>query len=166
MTRPLWMEFEDAAYHLASWGNVCQDIFLDDNDREGFLKILAHVIERYGWICHAYCLMGNHYRLLIETPGDNLSRGMQLLNGFYTQRFNHRHKRVGHVLQGRFKSILLEKENRLLELARYYSSQPSSSEDRSPSAAASMEYLSGVGASSLFWFIRLMRTLPRGAQEF
>jgi len=119
MTRPPRIEFEGAVYHLASRGNARQDIFLDEGDREGFLEILAHVIERYGWICHAYCLMGNHYHLLIETPGANLSRGMQLLNGVYTQRFNHTHKRVGHVLQGRFKAILVEKESHLLGLARY-----------------------------------------------
>jgi hypothetical protein len=102
--------------------------------------------------------MGNHYHLLIETPGANLSRGMQLLNGIYTQRFNHKHKRVGHVLQGRFKSILVEKESHLLELARYIvltvplplvggvrgggssgELKPGSGEDRSPSAAVSME---------------------------
>ena len=84
-----------------------------------FLEILAHVIDRYGWIYYAYCLMSNHYHLLIETPGANLSRGMQLLNGIYTQRFNHKLKRVGHFFQGRFKSILVEKESHLLELARY-----------------------------------------------
>ena len=124
MTRPLRVELEGSVYHLTSRGNARQDIFLDDADREGFLKILAHVIERYGWICHAHCLMGNHYHLLIETPIANLSRGMQLLNGVYTQRFNHSHKRVGHVLQGRFKSILVEKDSHLLELARYIALNP------------------------------------------
>ncbi len=119
LTRPLRIEFAGAVYHLTSRGNARQDIFLDDDDREGFLEILTHVIERYGWICYAYCLMGNHYHLLIETPGANLSRGMQLLNGVYTQRFNHKHKRVGHLFQGRFKAILAEKDSHLLELARY-----------------------------------------------
>jgi len=119
MTRPLRIEFAGAVYHLTSRGNAQQGIFLDDDDREGFLEILAHVIERYGWICYAYCLMGNHYHLLIETPDANLSRGMQLLNGVYTQKFNHKHKRVGHLFQGRFKAILVEKESHLLELARY-----------------------------------------------
>ncbi len=106
-------------YHLTSRGNARQDIFLDDTDRETFLEVLAHVIERYRWVCHAYCIMGNHYHLLIETPTANLSRGMQLLNGMYTQAFNRCHGRVGHVLQGRFKSILVEKDSHLLELARY-----------------------------------------------
>lgn len=80
---------------------------------------LAHVISRYRWLCHAYCLMENHYHLLIETPRANLSLGMRQLNGIYTQSFNRRHDRAGHLFQGRFKSILVEKESYLLELCRY-----------------------------------------------
>ncbi|MCH9813885.1 MAG: transposase, partial [Epsilonproteobacteria bacterium] len=73
----------------------------------------------FNWICYAYCLMSNHYHLLIETPLGNISRGMQLLNGVYTQKFNRIHNRVGHVFQGRYKSLLVEKESYLLELSRY-----------------------------------------------
>lgn len=76
-------------------------------------------MERYHWICHAYCLMPNHYHLLVETPLANLSQGMRQLNGVYTQAFNRRHNRTGHLLQGRYKAILVEKESHLLELARY-----------------------------------------------
>jgi putative transposase len=119
MARPLRIQFEGAVYHITSRGNARQDIFLDDSDRTGFLEAIGRVVDRFGWICHAYCLMDNHYHLLIETPLANLSRGMQLLNGVYTQRFNRRHGRVGHVLQGRFKAIVVEKESHLLELARY-----------------------------------------------
>lgn len=119
MARPLRIEFEGAVYHVTSRGNARQDIFLDDKDREQFLEDLARVVNRFGWRCHAYCLMNNHYHLLVETPEANLSRGMQLLNSVLSQRFNRRHKRVGHVLQGRFKGILVEKEGHLLELARY-----------------------------------------------
>ncbi len=119
MTRPLRLEFEGALYHVTSRGNARKNIFLDDADRRHFLGILAEVVDRFGWICHAYCLMTNHYHLLIETPDANLSRGMHLLNGVYTQWFNHRHDRVGHLLQGRFKAILIEKESHLLEVARY-----------------------------------------------
>jgi putative transposase len=86
---------------------------------ELFLGTLADVVSRYGWICHAYCLMANHYHLLIETPTANLSLGMRQLNGIYTQSFNRRHKRVGHLFQGRFKAILVERESHLLELCRY-----------------------------------------------
>jgi len=119
MTRPLRLEYEGALYHITSRGNTRESIFLDDKDRTRFLVILSDAVKRYGWICHAYCLMSNHYHLLIETPDANLSRGMQFLNGIYTQWFNHRHQRVGHLLQGRFKGILVEKESHLLELARY-----------------------------------------------
>ena len=119
MARPLRIEYEGAVYHITSRGNARQGIFLDDEDRTTFLKILGDVVERYNWICYAYCLMANHYHLLIETPDANLSRGMQQLNGVYTQAFNRRHHRVGHVLQGRYKAILVEKESHLLELVRY-----------------------------------------------
>ncbi|MFQ6024878.1 MAG: transposase, partial [Acidiferrobacterales bacterium] len=77
------------------------------------------VVERFNWRCHAYCLMGNHYHLLVETPEGNLSKGMRELNGRYTQAFNRRHRRVGHLLQGRFKAILVERERYLLALCRY-----------------------------------------------
>jgi REP element-mobilizing transposase RayT len=119
MTRPLRLEYEGALYHTTSRGNAREDVFLNDSDRARFLEILGDVVARYGWICHAYCLMSNHYHLLIETPDANLSRGMQFLNGVYTQWFNRRHQRVGHLFQGRFKGILVEKESHLLELARY-----------------------------------------------
>jgi REP element-mobilizing transposase RayT len=92
---------------------------VDDRDRAQFLTLLAHVIDRYGWLCHAYCVMDNHYHLLLETPQPNLSQGMRQLNGRYTQAFNRRHRRVGHLLQGRFTAILVEKEAHLLELCRY-----------------------------------------------
>jgi putative transposase len=119
MARPLRLEYEGAVYHITSRGNARESIFLDEGDRARFLEVLADVVDRYDWICHAYCLMTNHYHLLIETPDAGLSQGMQLLNGVYTQWFNRRHDRVGHLLQGRFKAILVEKESQLLELARY-----------------------------------------------
>lgn len=119
MSRPLRLEYPGALYHLTSRGNARQRIFLDDTDRELFLNTFSHVISRYGWLCHAYCLMDNHYHLLIETPKSNLSSGMRQLNGVYTQSFNRSHRRVGHIFQGRYKAILVEKEAHLLELCRY-----------------------------------------------
>ena len=119
MARPLRLEFPGAVYHLTSRGNTRQKIFFNDGDRELFLQTLAHVVSRYSWICHAYCLMANHYHLLVETPKANLSIGMRQLNGIFTQSFNRRHRRVGHLFQGRFKAILVEKEPYLLELCRY-----------------------------------------------
>lgn len=119
MARPLRVEFSGAIYHLTSRGNARQKVFFTDTDRELFLDTLSQVVSRYGWICHAYCLMANHYHLLVETPKANLSLGMRQLNGMYTQSFNCRHNRVGHLFQGRFKAILVEKESYLLELCRY-----------------------------------------------
>jgi len=119
MARPLRIEYPGAVYHVTSRGNAQADIYLEDLDRETFLDTLAGVIHRFGWVCHAYCLMSNHYHLVIETPEPNLAPGMRQLNGVYTQRFNHRHHRVGHIFQGRYKAILVERDAYLLELIRY-----------------------------------------------
>jgi len=119
MARPLRIEFEGAVYHVTSRGNRREHIYEDDGDRERFLSVLAGVVARFGWLCHGYCLMGNHYHLIVETPEANLSRGMRQLNGVYTQRYNVRHGRVGHVFQGRYKAVVVEKERHLLELCRY-----------------------------------------------
>jgi putative transposase len=100
-------------------GNRRQPVFLDDNDRYCFLGLLAGVVGDAAWECHAYCLMGNHFHLLLETPRENLSTGMQRLNGLHAQRFNRRHELDGHLFQGRFHSILVESDWHLLWLARY-----------------------------------------------
>lgn len=119
MARPLRIEFSGALYHVTSRGNERKPIYLEDEDFERFLTVLSEVCERYNWVIHAYCLMTNHYHLLVETPDGNLSKGMRQLNGVYTQAFNRAHCRVGHVFQGRYKSILVDKEAYLLELNRY-----------------------------------------------
>ena len=119
MTRPLRLEFEGALYHITSRGDRREAIFESDADRYSFLRRLGQVCESYNWACHAFCLMGNHYHLMVETPDANLSKGMRQLNGVYTQDFNRRHGRCGHVFQGRFKSILVDKQDYLLELSRY-----------------------------------------------
>lgn len=119
MARPLRIEFAGALYHVTARGNAQGDIYLCDDDRFKFLSLLDNTCNRYHWYCHAYCLMSNHYHLLIETPDANLSKGMKYLNGTYTQSFNRQNNRVGHVFQGRYKAILVEKESYLLELARY-----------------------------------------------
>lgn len=124
MARPLRIEFPGAVYHVTARGNGRQAIYLNDTDRRHFLAVLSATVEKYNWRCHAYCLMGNHYHLLLETPDPNLSQGMRQLNGVYTQRFNRSHNRVGHVFQGRFKSILVEKDSHLLELCRYIVCNP------------------------------------------
>jgi REP element-mobilizing transposase RayT len=119
MARPLRIEYAGAIYHITSRGNEKQPVFKDAVDREMFLDIFSQVNERYNWICHAYCLMNNHYHLIIETPDGNLSVGMRQLGGVYTQAFNKRHKRVGHLFQGRYKAILIQIESYLLEVCRY-----------------------------------------------
>lgn len=119
MARPLRLELAGALYHVTSRGDGREDIYRSDEDRVAWLETLGQVCERFNWVCHAYCQMSNHYHLVIETPEANLSKGMRHLNGVYTQRFNRSHQRVGHVFQGRFKAILVEKDSYLLELARY-----------------------------------------------
>ena len=119
MARPLRIEYPGAVYHVTSRGDARRKIFMDDIDRQQFLSILGSAIRKYNWLCHTYCLMDNHYHLIIETPDPNLSLGMRQLNGVYTQFFNRHHKRPGHVFQGRFKAILVDKESHLLELCRY-----------------------------------------------
>src|SRR5678810_1257204 len=119
MARPLRLELSGAIYHLTARGNARQKIFFSDADRQLFMDTLTGVVSRYGWICHAYCLMANHYHLLVETPKPNLSLGMRQLNGIYTQAFNRRHRRVGHLFQGRFKGILVQKDSHFLEVCRY-----------------------------------------------
>lgn len=119
MARPLRLEFPGALYHVTSRGDGREDIYRSDGDRRVFLAVLAAVCGRFNWVVHAYCLMTNHYHLLVETPDGNLSKGMRQLNGVYTQRFNRIYGRAGHVLQGRYKAILVEKAAYLLELARY-----------------------------------------------
>lgn len=119
MARPLRLEYAGALYHVTSRGDRREAIYENDADREAFLSLLNQVCETFNWLCHAYCLMGNHYHLLIETPEANLSKGMRQLNGMYTQNYNRIHNQVGHVFQGRYKAILVEKQSYLLELARY-----------------------------------------------
>lgn len=119
MARPLRLEFPGALYHVTARGNARQKIFLDEADRHGFLDLLGKEINQQGWVCYAYCLMDNHYHLLVETPEPNLVAGMRRLNGVYTQAFNRRHHRVGHLFQGRYKALLVDQDAYLLELCRY-----------------------------------------------
>ena len=119
MSRPVRIEFSDALYHVTARGDRQEDIFEDDQDRREFLQILEQVIVQFNWLCYAWCLMDNHYHLLIQTPDGNLSKGMRQLNGVYTQASNRRHRRVGHLFQGRFKAILVDSDAYLLELSRY-----------------------------------------------
>ena len=113
------MEYAGALYHLTARGNERQTIFRDDADRQRFLVLLAREVKEKKWRVHAYCLMSNHYHLLIEIPEPNLARGMRRLNSMYSQHFNRRHDRIGHLFQGRYHSVLVQKESYLLEVSRY-----------------------------------------------
>lgn len=119
MARPLRIEFPGAFYHITSRGDRREVIFEDDGDHNVFLELMQEVCERFHWRCHSYCLMSNHYHFIVETLNATLSKGMRHLNGVYTQRFNRRHNRVGHVFQGRFHAVLVQKEVYLKELSRY-----------------------------------------------
>lgn len=119
MTRPLRIELAGGLYHITSRGDRREEIYSNDNDRWLWLKIFADTCERFNWVCHAWCLMGNHYHIVVETVEANLSQGMRHLNGVYTQTTNQLYRRVGHLFQGRYKAILVEKDSHLLELSRY-----------------------------------------------
>lgn len=124
MPRPLRIAFPGAIYHLTARGNNGERIFAAYDDRTRLLDLLATLQRHRGWRCHAYCEMGNHYHLLLETPEPDISRGMQWLNGVYAQEFNRRHGRSGHVFQGRFHGAPIEREAHLLEAARYIVRNP------------------------------------------
>ena len=119
MTRPLRIEFPGAMYHITARGNRRAPIFLNEKDKSMFLEIVGRVHDRFRWLCYSYCLMENHYHFVVETPEGNLSTGMRHLNGVYTQRYNRQHRTVGHVFQGRYKAVVVDKDNYLLEVCRY-----------------------------------------------
>lgn len=124
MARQLRIEYEGAFYHVTSRGNQREKIFWDDKDREEFNHILKKTKERYGYLLHTYVLMDNHYHILIETPHANLKQIMQNINTSYTVYANKRHKRFGHLLQGRYKAFIVDKESYLMELGRYIHLNP------------------------------------------
>lgn len=119
MARLPRLDYPGALHHVTARGIIGRTLFADDGDHYGFLVLLARAKERYGWLCHAFCLMTTHYHLVLETPEANLSRGMHWLNGTYAQRSNARYGRTGHVFEGRFKTVVVERESHLLELIRY-----------------------------------------------
>lgn len=124
MARPLRLEYEGAIYHITARGNERKKIFFSRRDYDKFKAYLVLAKERFGCIVHAYVLMGNHYHLILETPDKNFSRIMHYLNSSYTTYINTKRKRSRHLLQGRFKSIIVDEENYLLELSRYVHLNP------------------------------------------
>jgi REP element-mobilizing transposase RayT len=124
MARPLRIEFPGAYYHVTSRGNERKNIFKDKKDREQFLSYVGSAYLRYKAVIHIYCLMNNHYHLLIETPKGNLSQIMRHINGAYTTYYNIRHRRPGHLFQGRYKAILVDADAYAGELSRYIHLNP------------------------------------------
>ena len=119
MSRPLRIVLTGGLYHVTSRGDRGEAIDRDDQDRRDWLAVLGEVCRRFNWRCHAYCEMTNHDHRVVETPDANLSKGMRQLNGIYTQATNRRHGLVGHLFQGRFKAILVDRDAYVMELLRY-----------------------------------------------
>jgi putative transposase len=117
-------EVEGGVYHVFARGNGQQEIFVDDDDRRLYLRLLAKVVSRQRWLCLAYCLMDNHVHLLLETPEANLATGMQRLHGVYAQTFNERHGWSGHLFQGRYGAVLMKTDEQLWTVARYIARNP------------------------------------------
>lgn len=119
MARPLRIEFPGALYHVTCRGNRQEQIYTCDDDHYLWLRLFAQTCMEFKWTCYAWCHMTNHFHVVIETSEPNLSKGMAWLNGNFTRRFNRAHDRVGHVFQGRYHSVLVQRETYLMELARY-----------------------------------------------
>lgn len=124
MARQPRVQLPGALYHVTSRGTDRRRIFVTDSDRQAFMKVLDEVADERSWRCYAYCLMNNHYHLLLQTPAPDLADGMKYLNGVYSQSFNARHNRVGHLMQGRYFSQLIRRESHLLAAIRYIVQNP------------------------------------------
>ena len=130
MARPIRIQFEGAVYHVTARGNERREIFRSDTDRARFVSTLEECVVANGLVLHAWCLMPNHYHLLIETPRGNLSRAVGWLQTTYTVRFNRRHGRSGHLFQGRFKAHLVEADSYAMELIRYIHLNPDTAQEQ------------------------------------
>ncbi len=124
MARPLRIEYEDAVYHVTARGNEKRKIYFTKTDYQKFLQYIAESKKKFGILIHSYVLMGNHYHLIIETPEANLSKALHYINGSYTTYVNNKRKRSGHLFQGRYKAIVVSKDNYLVELSRYIHLNP------------------------------------------
>jgi len=124
MSRPLRIDYSDVWYHVMNRGRRIEEIFFTDTDREAFLKVLQKVSTLWNFRISAFCLMSNHYHLLIQTPDGNLSRWLRHINGGYTQCFNRSHKKEGQLFRGHYKAVLIDADNHLLEVLRYIHRNP------------------------------------------
>lgn len=119
MARPVRIEYFGAVYHITSRTNAGSVLFADESDHQMFLDILRKVVHQFNWICYAYCLMNDHYHLIVETPKANLSKGMRQLNGLYVQFFNKKYKIDGSLFRSRYKAVLIQKNDCLLQACRH-----------------------------------------------
>jgi putative transposase len=117
-------EVTGGLFHVTGRGNAQESIFRDGQDYRVFIDLVSTTVARCGWLCHSYCLIPNHYHLLLETSEANLGKGMLVLNGTYARRFNWRYRRVGHVFQGPYGDVLIETDEHLLEVLRYIALNP------------------------------------------
>lgn len=146
MARPLRIEFPGAVYHVTARGDRREDIFVDDEDRQALLAVVTQALSRFDAVALAYCLMDNHYHFVLQTRQANLSLLMRHINGVYTQAYNRRHDKVGHLFQGRFKAILVDREAYLLEVVRYVDLNPVRARMvRDPASWAWSSYRAHVG---------------------
>jgi putative transposase len=173
LPRPPRIQVEGGIYHLGTRGVRKTAIYLDDFDRRRFLALFQTTLLRYRWELHSYCLMGNHFHLLVTTPEPNLSVGMQYLNGCYAQWFNWRHGLEGHFVERRFYSRLVESEEYLLTLARYIVLNPvraglcsSAGDWRWSSYRATVSALSEPPRPSTWLLGQFGRDLERARERF
>jgi putative transposase len=151
MTRRARKELPDGIFHVTSRGTNHCAIYLDDLDREAFLTILGSVVDCHDWLCRAFCLMSNHYHLIVEAEQPHLSRGMQRLNGRYAQLFNQRHDRDGHLFRGRYSVFVIDSESQFEASCRYVLDNPvraglcKTASDWPWSGCPSLEAVSGTG---------------------
>jgi len=124
LARQLRIEYEGAFYHITTRGNERKEIFNNESDKAKFIDYLKQAFERFKVIIHVYCLMDNHYHLLMETPKANLSKAMHFINSGYTMFYNKKYRRTGHLFQGRYKSILVDKDNYATALSSYIHLNP------------------------------------------
>ena len=156
-------------YHVTARGNAQDAIFLDEQDYRAFCDALSTTVERNRWLCHSYCLLPNHYHLLLETPEPNLGRGMLVLNGRYARRFNRRYQRYGHVFQGPYGAVLLQDDDHLLEVCRYIALNPvRAGLAGSPGDWPWSSYgaLAGLADAPTFLHVDLARSLLGGASGY
>jgi len=170
--KPTWYEAYArlvSFHHVNARRNVDRQLFVDDLDRRRFLETLQTTIERHGWLCHSYCLMSNHYHLLIETPDENLAAGMLLLNGTYARYFNWRHAHVGHVFQGPYHDEPVIDDDHLLEASRYIVLNPVRAGLVTKPfdwAWSSYRATAGLGPRPPFLSVDLIRGLSGSPREF